>query len=550
MSASSKKKLRKEQEAAKLTQRQQQEQKEAKKLKGYTIAFVSAFVAVIVVALLIIGISAIRDSGIIERNHKTVKIGNHTLNADQFNYYFIDEFQNTYSEWQELYGESADMYIAWEERYDITKPLKDQKHPTEVGKTYADYFAELALETAKENYALYDAAMADSNYTFTDEEKEDVEVTIQNMAFWGQLYGYSNFKDYLKMVYGKGATEESFREYLTVMTVASSYEKFINDSWTYEDEVINKYNDEHYNEFSSFSYSSFVLMPDDFLEHAEDGSHNHSEDESAKGLIKAEEAANAIVGSETKTYEEFNAAIQQYEVYKEKTATQKKDTLYTAISPKIAEWLADEGRQVGELGVVPYTSNSVDGEGNTVETTVGYYVILFEGRNDNETKLVNVHHMMVEFQGGTEDEEGNVVYSDEEKAAAKTKAEALLAAYQSGGATKEAFEAVVSEDKGTGNYDDAALYENMYPGQKVSSPEFNDWCFAEGRKEGDCEIVETEFGYHVIFFISSSEDTYRNQMIHDELVEADHEAWRKDLIAKVEACIIDISKLSIDITMA
>ena len=550
MSASSKKKLRKEQEAAKLTERQQQEQKEAKKLKGYTIAFVSAFIAIVVVALLIIGITAFVDSGILERNRETVKIGNHTLTADQFNYYFVDEFQNTYSEWEAEYGDYADMYIAWEERYDVTKPLKDQKHPNDSTKTYADYFAELALETAKENYALYDAAMADSDYTFTQEEKDEVELTMSNMKLWGQLYGYADFKGYLKAMYGKGATEESFREYLTVMTVASSYEKFVQDGWTYEDSEINEYNDQHFNDFSSFSYSSFVLMPDDFLEHAEDGSHNHSEEDSAKGLIKAEETANAIAGGESKTYEELNAAIQQFEVYKEKTATQKKDTLYTELSPKIAEWLAAEGRQVGEVSVIPYTSTSVDGEGNEVETTVGYYVVLFEGRNDNETKLVNVNHMIVEFQGGTEDEEGNMVYSEEEKAAAKTKAEALLAAYQSGGATKEAFEAVVSEDKGTGNYDDAALYENMYPGQKVSSPEFNDWCFAEGRKEGDCEIVETEFGYHVIFFISSTEDTYRNQMIRDTLAEADHEAWNKELVSKVEACIIDISKLSIDMTMA
>ena len=51
MSASSKKKLRNEQEAAKLTERQLAEQKEAKKLKLYTAIFVVVLAALLVVAL-------------------------------------------------------------------------------------------------------------------------------------------------------------------------------------------------------------------------------------------------------------------------------------------------------------------------------------------------------------------------------------------------------------------------------------------------------------------------------------------------------------------
>ena len=56
MSASSKKKLRKEQEAAALTEKQLAEQKEAKKLKLYTAAFVIVLVALLVVAV-VFGVS-------------------------------------------------------------------------------------------------------------------------------------------------------------------------------------------------------------------------------------------------------------------------------------------------------------------------------------------------------------------------------------------------------------------------------------------------------------------------------------------------------------
>ena len=51
MSASAKKKLRKEENAAQLTEKQLKEQKEAKKLKAYTLTF--AIIMVLVVAIVV-----------------------------------------------------------------------------------------------------------------------------------------------------------------------------------------------------------------------------------------------------------------------------------------------------------------------------------------------------------------------------------------------------------------------------------------------------------------------------------------------------------------
>ena len=58
MSASSKKKLRKEQAAAQMTEKQLAEQKEAKKLKLYTTAFV-VMVAIVLVIAIAVGMHAI-----------------------------------------------------------------------------------------------------------------------------------------------------------------------------------------------------------------------------------------------------------------------------------------------------------------------------------------------------------------------------------------------------------------------------------------------------------------------------------------------------------
>ena len=68
MSASAKKKLRKEETAAQLTEKQLKEQKEAKKLKIYTTIFVAAIAVILVVALIIAGTTFYKNSGIKEKN--------------------------------------------------------------------------------------------------------------------------------------------------------------------------------------------------------------------------------------------------------------------------------------------------------------------------------------------------------------------------------------------------------------------------------------------------------------------------------------------------
>ena len=68
MSASSKKKLRREQEAAKLTEKQLTAQREAKKTRLYTVAFV-AVMAVLLVVAIVVGVNqTITANGIREKN--------------------------------------------------------------------------------------------------------------------------------------------------------------------------------------------------------------------------------------------------------------------------------------------------------------------------------------------------------------------------------------------------------------------------------------------------------------------------------------------------
>ena len=85
MSASTKKQLRKAQEAEKLTEKQLAEQKEAKKLKLYSIIAVVVLTALVLFAA-IFGISqGIANSGIRERSTVAMTVGEHEISNARHN---------------------------------------------------------------------------------------------------------------------------------------------------------------------------------------------------------------------------------------------------------------------------------------------------------------------------------------------------------------------------------------------------------------------------------------------------------------------------------
>ncbi|MBR2977814.1 MAG: peptidylprolyl isomerase, partial [Oscillospiraceae bacterium] len=72
------------------------------------------------------------------------------------------------------------------------------------------------------------------------------------------------------------------------------------------------------------------------------------------------------------------------------------------------------------------------------------------------------------------------------------------------------------------NAENGGLYENVTKGQMVRS--FNDWCFDAARKPGDTGIVETEYGYHVMYFVGEGENA-RYKMVTDEMKTNHQTAW-------------------------
>ena len=540
MSASDKKKTRHEQYVSQMTEKQQKEAKESKKLRLYTIIF--AVVIVLMIGIVIA--TTFLRSGILERKTTAATINGDTkISAAELNHYYMDtvnQFMNQFGNYLSLTG------------LDSTKPLDEQIQDEETNTTWADYFLQDATKRMKSVYAVYNDAVA-QGYTLSDTAKTQLDMTVSNMAAYAKIYGYPDANSYIKAVYGQGCNEETYRQYAEIQLIASEYAKDHSESLTYDDAALRAAEAENFNAYSSYSYHSYFVGASHFYEGGttgEDGKVTYSDEEKQAGLKAAEKAAQDLLDQKPATAEEFDKAIGAMSVNADTDAksTVFDRVLYSQIGQIFRDWVTDAQRTAGDMTVIPNETETTNEDGSTTKTVTGYYVVMFDGATDNTFPLVNVRHILVPYEGGTTGENGQKTYTDEEKAAAKAKAEELLAQFTSGETTEDAFAALAKENSTDGgSKENGGLYEDVYPGQMVRN--FNDWCFDKSRKPGDTGIVESDYGVHVMYFVGDSETTYRDYMIAKELRSADMAKWEESLAETVTGELVDTSKVNTDLVI-
>ena len=523
MSASSKKKLRKEQNAALLTERQQKEQAEAKKLKVTSVIFIAIMAVVVVTALTVMAITGVQNSGVLEKNTVVATVGEHKINAVEANYYFADLVTSTYSEWNSMYGEATESYMTMM-GLDLSLPLDEQYYSEE--QTWADYFLESALDQAKADYALYDQAMAEG-FTLSEDDQSVLDSSIETMGMYAMLYGYSNTNDYLEAMYGHGSNEKSYRAYTERSAIASAYYTAYSDSLTYDDTAIRAYEADKYNEFSSYSFANYYIASSKF--------------EGDNAADEAKKVAESLLTA-TNT-DELDAAIAGLEINAEVEdahSTKVENGLYTSISSTYRDWLAEADRKENDIELFASESTSTDEDGNETSTVNGYYVVMYLGSTDNAQPMSNVRHLLVEHSHAEGEE-----HSDHDMEELKAEADGYLETWLAGDKTEESFIELVKEHSDDTSASTGGLFENIHPGSSYV-PSFLNWSIDENRKPGDAEVIESEYGYHVMYYVGDSEMTYRDYLISNEMKVTDLETWHDGIVDAVELTLLNDSRVNMD----
>lgn len=548
MSSSKKKQLRKEQY---MTERQASAAQEQKKLKRYTLTF---WVVIAVVASIFVGaIVSAPLKNMIYKNTDAIKVGDHVLSSVDVNYFYIDAVSN--------YVNENSQYLQF--IMDPTKPLNEQILNKETGDTWADNFMMSAQNAIKSTYALYDMAVK-NGHKLTEAEQKSIDSTLSTYELYAYYYGYKNVDAYLRGTYGNGASEKSYRNYLEVSALANSYLAAYSDSLEYTAQDLLDYQAKKPYEFNSYTYATYYLNASDFREGGtkdDKGNVTYSDEEKAAAIKAAEEAANLLAGGEYQDLEAFDKAIHALPINKDKpttASTKNNDVLYSQLSSRFQDWLIGKvesedkdaeptfvERKEGDLTVIVNKTGS--GENEVIN---GYYVVRYGSVESNNFAMKDVRHVLIKFEGGkTDSTTGVTTYSDAEKAAAKEKAEKLLKEWkEAGDLSEESFAELAKKNSKDGNAAQGGLYEKVFPGQMVDN--FENWLYDAERKVGDVDIVESPYGYHIMFFVGDNEQTFRDYMITNVKRNEDVTNWHTGLVDALKLEVLTLKHVELDMVLS
>lgn len=226
----------------------------------------------------------------------------------------------------------------------------------------------------------------------------------------------------------------------------------------------------------------------------------------AEAAEDADETAEAAEDTEEEEKDDHDADTKAYGTAKNQL---------TGISEDAAKWAFDKARKAGDKKAF------ADDNGKAY----AMYVV----KPAYPQPTVDVRHIL--FM--TIDSETQEKLSDEEIAEKKKQAEQLLAdwnARDEKDKTEEAFgELAAAQTEDTGSKENGGLYEKVTPGQMVDS--FDKWIFDDSRKEGDVEIVESEYGYHVMYYVGNKNLAYRNSL-RTTHTQDDYSGWLEEELSK------------------
>ena len=191
----------------------------------------------------------------------------------------------------------------------------------------------------------------------------------------------------------------------------------------------------------------------------------------------------------------------------------------------IQTWLKHKDRKVGDKDTIADTTNKT------------FYVVEYASRQINPAQSATVRHILLGYkelkeipESATAEEKKKLEAENAEiekyNKEQKEKAQKLLDDWKKGKADEDSFAALVKDNsEDTGSVNNGGKYEKFAQGDMVEA--FDKWCFDESRKYGDTDLVETEYGVHIMFYVSDDGDYYQHVLLSDMRTE-DYDKWYKD----------------------
>lgn len=455
--------------------------------------------------------------------------------------------------------------------FDYTKSPESQTTTDDEGNeiTYAEKFKQDAIESIEQT--LYYAAKAKAeNLELTRHELTQIEQTMDSLRENADSANYS-LSAFIILNYGKGLNANLFEDYLEEQMMAHRYTEYLQEKYAaeYTDEEIQAEYDKDPNAYNNIDVRVYGFSIGEQTD--DEGNTVEPEYTEEQQRERAQEMLSRITDEDSfKTLCLEYCTEDEVEDFSDDDASLARGMSYETVSSNMgeesADWAFSSDRQAGDttiwetdsyIYVVYLVKPAYRSEQNYVsvrhllvqfpdeETTTAEDIVSEPVTNEDgettvpeETEPETHMHDGIAYEGAKHDDAtGDTVYKETPKnnEDAKRIAEEYLAKFNEGDKTEDAFAELAdlySDDTSstTAGGGEGGLIENMKPGQYVQP--FEDWAFDPARKPGDVGIVETEYGYHVMYYVSAEDEPIwktdiRNALASEKVTE-ETEAQEKE----------------------
>lgn len=474
MSASREKKARQERGADYVSPKQLKELEEKKAARRATAIFT---VCAVLFAAALAGM-LLSNFGVLKRGAAAAKVNGESCTVSDVAYYYYNARSSILSDHSEL---------------DSATSLREQEYTeSDEYDTWFDYAIDRALKSLAYVRQAGKAAQ-DAGFTGDGDVEQSVSETIASVKSGASNNGYS-YGDYVKMIFGGLVTGSGLEKNLHNDALADAYMSLRSDPDGYTNAQLQAVYDADPTAYELVEYEAILFSSSDFIPEMDDAAEPDETDDGSAAALAAARTALA----------RYHAGDSLESLASELNGSYMNTSAAYGSGSEIVEWLFNDARKSGDSSVVDYTYY---GE------PLGSAVVVFHSRGLADYHTVDVRHILV---------------SDADTA------NSLLAQFRAGEQTEDAFAALARENSTDGgSSENGGLYTGVYKGQMVKP--FEDWCFDESRKSGDTGIVETQYGYHIMYFVGRSEHAYWEELAASSLAGE----WETKLSESVETELLD-----------
>ena len=404
---------------------------------------------------------------------------------------------------------------------DTTKDYSKQYTTDDDGNkiSWQKFFETEALKEVEQITTYYSKAL-EEGVTLTSAQKKTIDKQISTLKDSASQNDVS-LDQYIKANFGTYCSEDTIRIMLEQYYLSANYKGKFKSEAKVTDNDVDKYYNDHKNDYQKIEFY-YIASPYDATD---DNSKNESIKTAEKIMAKMKDKKSVIalvpevyssyIDSQVKSSMEQDSTLTEKKAREEAVKSYESNVVTTVsgsdspFDDKMNTWLFSDDTKVGSKKYY------IDENAKYI-----YIVLKTSKASVEEDETYTVRHILVAPESGSNSSSSTsekTEYTDEQWAAAKKKADSILAKFNKTDKSEYEFAKLAeqystdSASTSSGSNDSfGGLYESVTLGQMV--PDFEKWSIDDSRKYGDTGIVKSDYGYHIMFFINDCPE-YQSKII-------------------------------------